>query len=143
MTESIPPLAPDSLLPQDDLLAFTVVPALRRRSDGWTPVQQSRFIQALSVMGSAAQAAKAVGMSRKSAYALRERPGAESFAASWDRAIDFGRQRQFDHAMERAVNGVTTIQVMRGGTVSVNGGPDMAILRSALRSEDHRSGSLA
>ena len=143
MTESLLPPAPDTLLPQDDLLSFTPVPALRRRSDGWTPVQQSRFIQALSVMGSVAQAAKAVGMSRKSAYALRDRPGAESFAHSWDVAIDFGRQRQFDHAMERAVNGVTTIRVMRGGSVSVNGGADMGILRSALRSGDHGTGSLA
>lgn len=143
MTESLPPPAPVTQLALDELLAFTAVPTLRQRSDGWTPMQQSRFIQALSVMGSVAQAAKAVGMSRKSAYALRERTGAESFAASWDLAIDFGRQRQFDHAMERAMNGITTIQVMRGGTVSVNGGPDMAILRSALRSGDHGIGGRA
>ena len=143
MIESLPPPAPVTLLPLDELLAFTAVPTLRQRSDGWTPMQQSRFIQALSVMGSVAQAAMAVGMSRKSAYALRDRSGAESFALSWDMAIDVGRQRQFDHAMERAINGVTTIRVMRGGSVSVNGGPDMGILRSALRSEDHNSSSLA
>jgi hypothetical protein len=89
-------------------------------------------------MGSVGQAAKAVGMSRQSAYNLRERAGAESFAKSWDAAIEMGRARQFDHAMERAVNGVTTVRVLRGGSVTVNGGPDMRILRSALRSEDER-----
>mgnify|MGYP000673918652 CR=1 FL=1 len=55
-----------------------------------------------------------------------------------DAAIDMGRQRQFDLAMERAIHGVTTVRVMRGGSVTVNGGPDMRILRSALRSEDER-----
>ena len=30
------------------------------------------------------------------------------------------------------------LRVMRGGSVTVNGGPDMRILRSALRSEDER-----
>jgi hypothetical protein len=34
----------------------------------------------------------------------------------------------------------TTVRVLRGGSVTVNGGPDMRILRSALRSEDERTG---
>ena len=81
-------------------------------------------------------------MSRQSAYNLRERAGADSFAKSWDAAIDMGRQRQFDLAMERAIHGVTTVRVLRGGSVTVNGGPDMRILRSALRSEDSRTGRI-
>jgi len=32
------------------------------------------------------------------------------------------------------------LRVLRGGSVTVNGGPDMRILRSALRSEDERWG---
>ena len=51
-----------------------------------------------------------------------------------------GRARRFDLAMERAVGGVTTITVRRGGAVTVNGGPDMRILQSALRSADSRTG---
>ena len=31
-------------------------------------------------------------------------------------------------------------RALRGGSVTVNGGPDMRILRSALRSEDSRTG---
>ncbi len=34
----------------------------------------------------------------------------------------------------------TTVRVLRGGSVTVNGGPDMRILRSALRSEDESTG---
>lgn len=140
MTDSPSQTPPAQLLADDEALAFTPVPMERVRRNGWTPPQQERFILALDVMGSVGQAAKAVGMSRQSAYDLRERPGAESFAKSWDMALEFGRRRQFDTAMERAINGVTTIRVMRGGSVTVNGGPDMRILRSALRANDHRTG---
>lgn len=140
MTDSPPQTPPTLLLADEDLLAFTPVPLDRKRSNGWTAAQQERFILALHVMGSVGQAAKAVGMSRQSAYNLRERAGAESFAKSWDAAIEMGRARQFDLAMERAVGGVTTITVRRGGAVTVNGGPDMRILQSALRSADSRTG---
>lgn len=138
MTNSSPQTPPVQRLADNELLAFTPVPLDRHRNNGWTAAQQERFILALHVMGSVGQAAKAVGISRQSAYNLREKPGAESFAKSWDAAIELGRQRQFDHAMERAINGVTTIRVLRGGAVTVNGGPDMRIIRSAMRSMDER-----
>ena len=138
MTDSSPQTPPAQCLPDEELLAFTPVPLDRHRRNGWTAVQQERFILALQVMGSVGQAAKAVGISRQSAYNLRERQGAEGFAKSWDVAIEMGRLRQFDHAMERAMNGVTTISVLRGGGVTVAGGPDMQIMRSALRSMDER-----
>jgi hypothetical protein len=44
-----------------------------------------------------------------------------------------GRTRQYCTAMDAAINGVTTVRVVRGGTVLVSGGPDMAVIRSALR----------
>jgi hypothetical protein len=140
MTDSPQITPPTLLLPNEELLAFTAVPLGRKRANGWTPAQQERFILALTVMGSVGQAVKAVGMSRQSAYNLRERPGAEGFAKSWDLALEFGRRRQFDAAMDRAINGVTTIRVQRGGAVTVHGGPDMRILRGAMRSEDHGMG---
>lgn len=138
MTESPAPPPPALLLADEELLAFAPVPLDRRRNNGWTPAQQERFIIALEAMGSVGQAAKAVGMSRQSAYNLREREGAESFARSWDMALECGRRRQFDIAMERAINGVTTIRIQRGGAVMVGSGPDMRILHSALRSVDER-----
>ncbi|MBB5706365.1 hypothetical protein [Sphingopyxis panaciterrulae] len=129
---SPPPPAP---LLEGSCLAFIPAPRQRRRADGWTPETQACFIRALEAMGSVGPAAKAVGMGRASAYRLRERPGAESFAAAWDRAISMGRMRQYDYAMDRALNGVTIVRVLRGGAVDVSGGPDMAVVHAALRDE--------
>lgn len=66
--------------------AFTPV-RLRRRKDGWSPGAQCAFLAALYLTGSVARAAKAVGRSRETAYRLRRKPGAESFAAAWDRIL--------------------------------------------------------
>jgi hypothetical protein len=74
-------------------------------------------------------------MGRRSAYRLRDRPDAESFARAWDCAISMGRMPQFDYAMDRALNGITTVRVLRGGAIDVTGGPDMDIVRSALRED--------
>jgi len=65
---------------------FYPVPT-RARSDGWTVQRQTDFLGMLAETGSVAGACEAVGISRKSAYALRARPGAESFAAAWDTAL--------------------------------------------------------
>ena len=116
-------------------LAFTPVPAQRCRADGWMPETQANFIRALEAMGSVGQAVRAVGMGRRSAYRLRERPGADSFAKAWDRALSMGRLRQFDYAMDRALNGITTVRILRGGVIDVTGGPDMDVVRSAIRED--------
>jgi hypothetical protein len=72
--------------PSRALPAFDPVP-LRARRDGWTPERQREFIRILHVTRSISAACQAVGMSRKSAYRLRERPGAETFATAWDAAF--------------------------------------------------------
>ena len=141
MTDDLPnPLDPafaDATADMPDLsgtiIDFTPVPQAPIRSDGWSPLVQRRFIHALSVMGSVGAAARAAGMGRVSAYGLREKDGAESFAAAWDAAIGLGRSQQYSVAMEAAINGITTIRVLRGGSVSVTGGPDMGVIRGVLR----------
>ena len=139
MTNDSPnPLDPDLT---GTILEFTPVPQARARSDGWSPLAQRRFIHALSVMGSVGTAARAVGMGRVSAYRLREREGADSFAAAWDTAIGLGRTRQYSVAMEAAITGVTTVRVLRGGSVSVTGGPDMSVIRSVLRETPVQKGA--
>ncbi len=112
--------------------AFTPVPHERSRRDGWTPMQQDRFIRALMAMGSVGAAVRAVGMRRASAYRLREREGAESFAKAWDAAIVFGRSKIYSIAMERAIEGVTTISVRKGGSVSIESGPDVQLISSVM-----------
>ena len=127
----------------DDLLAFTPVPMQRRRADGWSAERQRRFITALSVMGAVGPAARAVGMGRASAYRLRERAGAAGFAEAWDIAIACGADLQFHTALDQAINGVTTVRVMRGGTVEVVNAPDRKVLNAALLPKMRLSAALS
>jgi hypothetical protein len=54
------------------------------RCDEWTPERQSDFLGRLAETGCVAAAARFVGATGESAYRLRDKPGAESFAAAWD-----------------------------------------------------------
>lgn len=67
--------------------SFDPVP-IRARHDGWTTGRQVRFIAALAASKSVQAAANAVGMRRETAYRLRRRPGAASFAAAWDKIME-------------------------------------------------------
>jgi hypothetical protein len=55
-----------------------------------------------------------LGFSRQSAYALRRRPGAESFAAAWDSAVALGRRMAVAERRERGfAHGAETLLVPR------------------------------
>ena len=73
-----------------ELLKFTPVPC-RARHDGWSAADQRKFIGSLARGHSVDEAAKALGHSRQSAYALRRRKGAEEFARAWIHAQRMGR----------------------------------------------------
>jgi hypothetical protein len=88
-----------------DGLGFGPVP-VRYRHNGWTPDRQLEFIEALADGGCVEQAARAVGMSRNSAYALRRRPDAQAFRLAWDAATDNAVARLADAALSRAIHGV-------------------------------------
>jgi len=87
----VPPssaLTPTSPSTDAHLLAGSFDPVqLRARHDGWTPSRQRTFIEHLADTLCVETAATAVGMSARSAYALRRRAGAEGFAAAWDAAL--------------------------------------------------------
>src|SRR4051812_31894167 len=85
-------------------LAFAPVP-VKPRHDGWTAERQKWFILRLALGGCVTVAARGIGMTRKSAYRLRERPGAESFAAAWERALGWGQDKTVDVGLERALVG--------------------------------------
>lgn len=76
------------------------------RYDGWTEEKQRRFIEVLADTGLVGAAAKAVGLTRESAYRLRRAAGAESFAAAWDAARHHAGGLIEDIAFERAIEGV-------------------------------------
>ena len=60
---------------------------MRVRRDGWTPERQQAFIAALRRTLCVTAASRAVGMARETAYRLRARPDASSFAGAWDAAM--------------------------------------------------------
>lgn len=132
MTES---RAPDP----DDPFAFTPVASASRRHDGWTPERQRDFIAQLARVGLIAAAARAVGMSPKSAYALRNRAGDDSdFVRAWNAALAEGRAQARSHVIDRALNGVTSPVFYRGRQVGERRRFNDSLLIAALRATDER-----
>jgi len=119
-----------------DPFPFEPVPSATNRQDGWTPDRQRAFIAAFALIGMVSAAARAVGMSRKSAYALLERAGPRSsFARAWQAARSEGRARAEGTAIERAINGVEIpyfyrgeqrgVRLLRGREVGVDADVDL------------------
>lgn len=104
----------DAFAARADIPDFDPVPPGRRRHDGWSDKRQRHFIAAIARTGCVARAAKATGMSVTSAYKLRRRPGAESFAAAWSLALADARRRAFEVAIDRAMTAVLVPRLYRG-----------------------------
>ena len=124
----------DDLLPSSDGLDFAPVPSASTRHDGWTPAHQRAFINQLARIGVVRAAARAVGRSAKSAYALRRRAGVDSgFVRAWDRALALGREQALDTAIDRALTGEATPIFYRGRQVGERRRYDNGLLIAALR----------
>jgi hypothetical protein len=97
--------------------AFSPVPG-RKRGDGWTPRRQAAFLAELALTGSVSEAARRVAMARETAYRLRRRRGAESFAAAWDaivrRQAPPRRKVTAEERARRAVEGLLKPMIYRG-----------------------------
>ncbi len=78
---------------------------VHHRHDGWTPDKQWAFVEALARTASVTQAVKAVGMSPKSAYRLRNHPEATEFRAAWDAALQQAWGLIDATALDRVING--------------------------------------
>jgi len=76
---------------------------LRVRRDGWTPVRQQAFLEALAEVKCVRDACALVGMSNTSAY--RRRKTSPAFSAAWDRALGKDKATIEQAAYERAVIG--------------------------------------
>ena len=123
---------------------FTPVP-LRPRGDGWSEVRQCAFLAQLYFTGSVTAAARSVGMSRASAYRLRDRPGAESFARAWDRVLSLpgsghpgGSREDFRKVtnatlLARLESGLVQPVVYRGRMAAIRRKPDDSALLRLLR----------
>jgi hypothetical protein len=73
----------------------------------------------LARCGSVRAAARHAGLSARSAYQLLDAPGADSFAAAWDQALDIGLARVQADALERALIGAFVPVYRRGRLVRV------------------------
>jgi hypothetical protein len=102
--EDVAHIVPAPQIPQSQGLDFTPAPT-RKRNAGWTAERQRRFIEHLSLTGSVGESAALVGVSSRSAYRLRNRAGAESFARAWDAALQLAATRLAAIAFDRALHG--------------------------------------
>lgn len=123
----------------DEPIDFTPVPRQRKRRNGWTPEAQRTFIAALEECGCVARAARAVGMSPRSAYRLLGAEGADSFAAAWDQAIARGVERVRGDAMLRALHGSWVPVVRRGRVVRMEFRHNDRLALGILSGRDGRS----
>jgi hypothetical protein len=124
--------------------AFTPVP-LRFRKDGWTPARQADFLGRLAETGSVSAAARHVGKTRESAYRLRDKDGAQSFAAAWDFILAEPRRARkstTDLLQHRMAYGKLR-PVMRGGRhVATLHSPDNDAVLQLYRREMRRRRAL-
>ncbi len=124
----------------DDLDAFEppeFEPAHPRpRFDGWTPNRQVAFIEALAASACVTEACRAVGMSERSAYALRARADAISFRNAWEAALEYAIRRLSDAVLSRAINGVAVPVFFRGEQIGEKRYFDERLAMFLLRCRD-------
>jgi len=89
---------------------------LHQRRDGWTAERQRLFLTALAETGNVAAAARAAGISARSAFRLRTHPQGEAFARAWDAALMTAAGGLLSMAFQRAIEGAPR-QLMRDGRV--------------------------
>lgn len=131
----------DSPHPAAAPFPFTPVPG-RARHDGWTPARQHRFVAALGDLGTVSAAARVVGMSAKSAYALRGRAGEDSgFVRAWDAALDRGYHDALDVAVRHAIDGERVPVFYGGRQVGEYRRHDTRLAMAALRAAASREGT--
>ena len=87
------------------------------RRDGWTVERQRRFLATLAESGSVNEAAKAAGMTARSAHRLRARADGAAFADGWDQALILATERLVDLAFERATVGAESVTLRDGEEV--------------------------
>src|SRR5437868_13720727 len=92
------------IVPAPTLPDFDIAPT-RNQHSGWTAERQRKFIEHLSLSGSVGEASALAGVSSRSAYRLRNKAGAESFARAWDAALSLCATRLAAIAFDRALHG--------------------------------------
>jgi hypothetical protein len=97
----------DSALRLDDQALLPAAAYLRHagRVDGWSAGRQAAFLLHLADHGLVADAARCVGMSLSSAYALRRHARGYGFALGWEAALLVARRIVADNLLAAAIRG--------------------------------------
>ena len=133
-SESPPIVRPRRRLPR--VPPFYPVP-VKRTHNGWTPQRLAHFLGWLAETGSVSAACARVGMSRNSAYKLRQKPKAESFAAAWDAALgEPVRRVTIDDLEYLAYHGLVRLRFRGGKYVGAWPKPDASALSRLLARYD-------
>ena len=72
----------------------------------WSRAKMARFLNELAATHSVSAAARAVGMTRQSAYRLRQRLKGQAFDLAWEAAVASAYDALHQAALDRALNGV-------------------------------------
>ena len=107
------PEKPAARTPPETPAAIADVPYVPPE-DRWTKRKMAEFLRVLAATQQVKAAAKAVGMSRQSAYKLRNRLKGEPFDVAWEAAFQHGYDALHQAALERALHGVEE-PVFHGG----------------------------
>lgn len=86
----------------------------------WSARKQAEFLRALAATHSVKAAAKAVGMSRQSAYRLRSRLKGRAFDLAWDEAFSHSYHNLPYVALDRAMNGIEVPHYYKGELVGTS-----------------------
>lgn len=106
----------------------------RQRARGWSTHDQRLFIHELTRCGSVSVAAKAVGKTPRSAYQLREKRGAESFAVAWHEAQQIGIAKLRDNMVELMIDGELMPRLYHNRIVGYERKQRLRLLLAALES---------
>lgn len=100
---------------EDETSELPVLP--KTYHSGWSRPKMRQFLEALAGSGSVSAAAKAVHMSRDSAYKLRARLAGTPFDLAWEGALENGIRQVAHEAIDRAINGAVQPVYYKGEAV--------------------------
>ena len=127
----------------DELLVPATDRTARReptqRHDGWTPDRILTFLITLADCGVVSDAARAAGMSVRSAYNFRNRAEGGPFAVAWNAAQLRARRRLEDAVHSRALHGCVELIVKDGEVVGERHRFDNRLTMAALVRLDRKA----
>jgi hypothetical protein len=113
------------------------------RHDGWTPERIRTFLQTLSQCGVVSHAARAAGMSKRSAYKLRNSARGHDFDRAWRDAVERARRCAPEGPKSRVVDGRVEVIVRDGKVWGERHFHDNRLAMAVLTRLDEFAGSVS